>query len=356
VITPLSKENINEQLLRFSTADLENLVVKFPYFHQAHLLLAKKYQQESHPKFDEQLQMAALYTQDRELFYTLFNEIGVNTTSNAPIAPAFSSEEEVLTPQEADPIQTLEVKTAETPIAVITEETIVAEPKAEIEAESYTSEENVALTNLETEPIVEPKIEAETTQVALEEVGLTAPKEEVELVEEITEEISKEEEALTEVTEAKTSIPHFSLQTPHTFDEWLSAFADSASLIKSIQSHQAEPRKPEDEEEIGDELEELIIQNVNVNLLHEKVEEETHYSKGLDRFIEEQVQKRKQQRKKVGLDPTTEPALVTETLAKLYESQHKYVKAISTYELLSLKNPEKKGLFAARIENLKKLL
>jgi hypothetical protein len=40
----------------------------------------------------------------------------------------------------------------------------------------------VALTNLETEPIVEPKIEAETTQVALEEVGLTAPKEEVELV------------------------------------------------------------------------------------------------------------------------------------------------------------------------------
>jgi hypothetical protein len=47
---------------------------------------------------------------------------------------------------------------------------------------------------------------------------------------------------------------------------------------------------------------------------------------------------------------------VTETLAKLYESQHKYVKAISTYELLSLKNPEKKGLFADRIENLKKLL
>lgn len=48
--------------------------------------------------------------------------------------------------------------------------------------------------------------------------------------------------------------------------------------------------------------------------------------------------------------------LVTETLAQIYEKQGFYAKAIKAYEKLSLRNPEKKLSFAARIENLKQQL
>lgn len=44
--------------------------------------------------------------------------------------------------------------------------------------------------------------------------------------------------------------------------------------------------------------------------------------------------------------------MVSETLAQIYEKQGFFVKAIKAYEKLSLKYPEKKAFFAARIENL----
>ncbi len=48
--------------------------------------------------------------------------------------------------------------------------------------------------------------------------------------------------------------------------------------------------------------------------------------------------------------------LVTETLAQIYASQGNIHKAIRAYEILSLKFPQKNTYFAAKIEELKKLL
>ncbi len=47
--------------------------------------------------------------------------------------------------------------------------------------------------------------------------------------------------------------------------------------------------------------------------------------------------------------------LMTETLAQVYLEQKKYKKAIQAYKILSLKYPEKSGLFADRIRKVKKL-
>lgn len=49
-------------------------------------------------------------------------------------------------------------------------------------------------------------------------------------------------------------------------------------------------------------------------------------------------------------------SIVTETLAKIYEEQGLYPKALEVYEKLSLKFPEKSGYFAVRITELKNKL
>ena len=54
-------------------------------------------------------------------------------------------------------------------------------------------------------------------------------------------------------------------------------------------------------------------------------------------------------------NPLPTEDLMTETLAKVYLAQKNYKKAIQAYKILSLKNPEKSGLFADRIRAIEKL-
>jgi chorismate mutase len=90
--------------------------------------------------------------------------------------------------------------------------------------------------------------------------------------------------------------------------------------------------------------------------LHQLVKEETNYSRGLDKFIEEQIEKHKQGYIKPAAEGDFDPEIITETMAKVFEMQKKYQKAIKAYEVLALKIPEKNDFFAARINYLKNII
>lgn len=317
MLEKITYKNFDSLLGRFSTAELEGLVQKFPYFQQGHLLLAKKYQLENNPKFDEQLQLAALYTQNRELLYDIFTkpavEQSVSLVREAERAPEVT-EQNIITVEAVSAEQV----TKDTPVVT-----------------DFMSEE-----------------------VAMDATSIPEEKSPEEQEPDFTVDIANPENDLTEIVAVEASTETtIDLSEPHTYDEWLKAFANETSVVDRPEQPTIEVAAETTTDE-PDELERMILEHaVSTDYMHGLVEEETKYSKGLDYFIQTQIEKH---RKSDSGKPTDEAALenefVTETLAKLYESQRLYHKAIKAYEALTMKFPEKIDLFAARIENLKKLI
>ncbi|MBL0308320.1 MAG: hypothetical protein IPP77_01045 [Bacteroidetes bacterium] len=148
-------DNFSKVLHQYSTVELENMVQQYPYFHQAHLLLAKKYQDEKNSKFDEQLQLAVLYAQDRELLYHIFSN---QETSTWPSEPdwniAVSLHEESRTEEAEERVNTEEIEeeiyTEEAEEKVFTEE---VEEKIFTEAEIAVSDD-IPAEAVEQHPII----------------------------------------------------------------------------------------------------------------------------------------------------------------------------------------------------------
>ncbi len=362
MLEAVNKENFNELLGRFSTGELETLVEKFPYFQHAHLLLAKKYQQQNNPRFDQQLQLAALYTQDRELLYAIFNEKAVavalpqlpRTEVVEPQAEDVQQHlDSELSPPVTDPIVDLSPETkpslelvdtnTETEAiftAVAPDEDLTEPDKLKAQAvivEDYQQKEH-------TEPLIEAEIGSNTLLTTID------AQENQQVVQQFG---GPEPEVKEEVTDAATGhVEQFSAAEPHTFDEWLKAYTGGETPKIAPLEREIVPVEPEQQDE---ELEKLYLTNIPVNL-QELVEEETNYSKGLDKFIEQQIQRHKGVTVKATANENElDPELVTETMAKVYEMQKKYQKAIKCYQTLGLKYPEKFDFFAARIHYLKNI-
>lgn len=340
MLQTINKENYTEALNRFSTSDLESMVEKFPGFHQAHILLAKKYQQEKNPKFDEQLQTAALYAQDRELFYYIFTQDSTSTWPSEPDWNIAVSLHEETYEVESDP--KLEIAEEVTVVDEIKEEEIIStEPNQEIiTIETAPSEEVETVIDI---PVQE---EVESVPVVVEEIS--APIESPPIEELHTDVIASSADVVPEEEAAEV----FSTDTPHTFEEWLKAFsphqAESEIAVTEVETR---------EEPDAEELDEIITTGISSDYVHGLVEEETQYSKGLEEYIKEQISKRKKPEFATPVnDSVMDIKVITETMAKVYEMQKKYGKALQAYELLSLKYPEKSDLFAARINYLKNLI
>jgi len=120
------------------------------------------------------------------------------------------------------------------------------------------------------------------------------------------------------------------LDKKHTFTEWLRL--TSIHSVKAVEIER-EKKKPSQKDELIDKF----------------LREEPKISKPQKAEFFSPVNMAKQ-------SIIEDDDLVTETLAQIYEKQGFYAKAIKAYEKLSLKYPEKKVSFAARIENLRQQL
>ncbi len=187
-------------------------------------------------------------------------------------------------------------------------------------------------TELVNSPAVEPtktqlQNEAETTDVDLvESAALETPVETIETP-------PIQEEKITE----------------QSFSGWLAHFSNEKDKKIFIA---APPPKAKEEKPQKDELEILIQSNIPYTALENKIEAETHYSKGLSDFIATQKRQKKQQLPSPDFDENSRLP-ITETIAVLLEKQGKTKQAILVYEQLCLKFPLKSTYFAAHIQKLK---
>lgn len=203
-------------------ADLRSLIQQYPYFNNAHLLLARSLHNQKSPAFNDALRQASMFAGNRTLLYKLVNvdEKEAQKETFTPTAPAPQPElpkeqetpvaEQPATIQEPTEAQENEIKTEAETIAYetqthsdATEETAVefttdfSLPLEEENTAASTTEEETAIEEPATieEPVAETTIEAETTvetpieETPAQEIQATAPTNEEDKVKTAYEEI-----------------------------------------------------------------------------------------------------------------------------------------------------------------------
>lgn len=202
-------------------------------------------------------------------------------------------------------------------------------------------------------------MDAETTSVLEEKVVEEIPvaEEEEKEIESVEEENSIEEIVEDEVIETEPHIAAVEIpkNEKHSFVEWLQFFNGNKILKSgnpetSITVNLRTPEKEIEEKPFPIEFTHDIIQV-------ESPEELEHIDKLVTELKTKQTPNQnstaKNSQEKAEESVTENHDFITETLAKVYEMQGKYAKAISIYSRLSLKYPEKSRYFATLIKELK---
>lgn len=362
--------------------DLKQLAEKYPYSQLFSILYLKSLKQSRDVLFEEELKAHSYRISDRIQLYHLIHEE--------------DREEEV---EHEKIISEVPIEEAETPDAVeepeIAEEVILSETTFvesndtsevdvsddnEIEVHEEVSETKESTEKEVEEPEISSVNEPISEEVPIEEESSSLPTEE-EINSEnsespqveaqyyfIQEEINPTSEELSQ-DQLEETILHNVYAANYRLEDL------SEEEQKKLEARIEVPQKPEKDEERTATPEINEPKKSFTSWLHanenfvEPTNDETEEIKAIVTNFKEfdptqelfgEIKKPKKEffsATKKGKKSLAEEGLpVSETLAKIYEMQGNYPKAISAYEQLSLINPEKRTFFASLIEKLKKKL
>lgn len=280
---------------RENTGKLEQILHKYPYFQAVRAIHLKGLYTHNSLHYNAALKKTAAYTIDRSV---LFDYITSKDFSQDKVA--------------------LQIKKQEENLRNIT----VYEPQEVFGSRSIAIDDAIKMKKNESERVMDPGLFQKPSE-------FTSPeKREEEISEQNSSEQNHLEEKISE-GDSKVGTPlEFESTESHSFTEWL-------ALTR------AKPVERKEEKSTS-----------GSNLLSRKLEL-------IDDFISKSPKIKPNQpssNTNLAADRSVPPeALMTETLARVYLEQKNYKKAIQSYKILILKNPEKSGFFADQIRAIKKL-
>jgi len=298
----------NPQAITYEqTEDVKSIIDEFPYFQSARAVHLKGLKDQNSFKYNQELKITAAYTTDRSILFDFI-------TSEDFIQNEIS--------------QFIKQNTAHLKDINVTVEDISIDKSVAIDEALKQQIKDTA--GVLDPALFSPKEERPKKAFVLDES---------EGIENVTKETKTQEASATDILNLGKPL-QFDKRETHSFNEWL-----KLTRFKPIkrEDKQASNKIKEDEKiEISSSLEKtkkfelidkFITQNPKIN------PSKTSTSKG--NLAKAQM-----------IQPE---ALMTETLARIYVEQKNYKKAIQSYNILSLKYPEKSSFFANQIKAVEQL-
>lgn len=335
---------------------LEEIVARYPYYTNGHILLALQYRQLDHIRFESQLRKTAVHVPDRSVLRKLVLMEAMEDSTLATDAAVAQGTISDSIESTILPITTVaevtEILPGDAPV------TIKLDPREVIEQrlyelkqqEQFVREKLIEQTGLDKPilvPIKKPE-EPEPFQVPAELVvaSVESYKAEVEaaVVPEQKVQVDQPEPKVPSAVPAHEKI--HSRDGKRSFSDWIKQTSSQPDL-----SSQSIPVEVAAMDYFALAASELLPESKTQsdaskdNLVDKFIREEPRIVPSKSEFYSPGNMARK--------SAQDHEDLISETLARIYAQQGNITKAIATYERLALKIPQKKSYFASLIEKLK---